>query len=32
MFYTWENPAGPRKLMWEGDNNKEIEDDLRKVN
>ncbi|XP_047359322.1 vacuolar protein sorting-associated protein 13 isoform X3 [Vespa velutina] len=30
MFYTWENPAGPRKLMWEGDNNKEIEDDLRK--
>nr|XP_050858456.1 intermembrane lipid transfer protein Vps13 isoform X2 [Vespula vulgaris] len=30
MFYTWENPAGPRKLMWEDYNNKEIEDDLRK--
>lgn len=30
MFYTWENPAGPRKLMWEDGNKKEIEDDLRK--
>ncbi|KAI4489144.1 hypothetical protein M0804_004642 [Polistes exclamans] len=30
MFYTWENPAGPRKLMWKDSNKKEIEDDLRK--
>ncbi|KAI4501433.1 hypothetical protein M0802_003310 [Mischocyttarus mexicanus] len=30
MFYTWENPAGSRKLMWEDNNKKEIEDDLRK--
>lgn len=32
MYYTWENPAGPRKLVWEDNNGKEIEDDLRKVN
>ncbi|XP_076249315.1 vacuolar protein sorting 13C isoform X2 [Calliopsis andreniformis] len=30
MFYTWENPAGPRKLVWEDNNKKEIEDTLRK--
>nr|XP_034187905.1 vacuolar protein sorting-associated protein 13 isoform X3 [Osmia lignaria] len=30
MFYTWENPAGPRKLVWEDANKKEIEDTLRK--
>ncbi|CAL7938935.1 unnamed protein product [Xylocopa violacea] len=30
MFYTWENPAGPRKLVWEDSNKKEIEDTLRK--
>ncbi|XP_077266001.1 vacuolar protein sorting 13C isoform X2 [Temnothorax americanus] len=30
MFYTWENPAGPRKLVWEDNNGKEIEDNLRK--
>ncbi|XP_076625592.1 vacuolar protein sorting 13C isoform X3 [Colletes latitarsis] len=30
MFYTWENPAGPRKLMWEDNNKKEIEHTLRK--
>ncbi|XP_018341629.1 PREDICTED: vacuolar protein sorting-associated protein 13C isoform X1 [Trachymyrmex septentrionalis] len=32
MFYTWENPAGPRKLVWEDNNDKEIEDNLRKDN
>ncbi|KAG5312576.1 VP13A protein, partial [Acromyrmex insinuator] len=32
MFYTWENPAGSRKLMWEDNNDKEIEDNLRKDN
>lgn len=31
MFYAWENPAGPRKLVWEDKNNKEIQDNLRKV-
>ncbi|XP_068984481.1 intermembrane lipid transfer protein Vps13 isoform X1 [Bombus flavifrons] len=30
MFYTWENPAGPRKLVWEDNNKKEIEETLRK--
>ncbi|CAK9800782.1 Intermembrane lipid transfer protein Vps13, partial [Anthophora quadrimaculata] len=30
MFYTWENPAGPRKLVWEDSNKKEIEETLRK--
>ncbi|XP_026298323.1 vacuolar protein sorting-associated protein 13 isoform X3 [Apis mellifera] len=30
MFYTWENPAGPRKLIWEDGNKKEIEETLRK--
>jgi len=32
MFYTWENPAGPRKLLWEDSNGKEMEDSLRKDN
>lgn len=32
MFYTWENPAGPRKLIWEDSSKKEIEETLRKVN
>ncbi|XP_014471667.1 PREDICTED: vacuolar protein sorting-associated protein 13C isoform X2 [Dinoponera quadriceps] len=32
MFYTWENPAGPRKIVWEDNNCKEIEDNLRKDN
>ncbi|XP_025156986.1 vacuolar protein sorting-associated protein 13 isoform X2 [Harpegnathos saltator] len=32
MFYTWENPAGPRKIVWEDNNGKEIEDNLRKDN
>ncbi|XP_033213445.1 vacuolar protein sorting-associated protein 13 isoform X2 [Belonocnema kinseyi] len=32
MFYTWENPAGPKLLMWEDNNKREIEDDLRKDN
>ncbi|XP_043267936.1 vacuolar protein sorting-associated protein 13 isoform X2 [Venturia canescens] len=32
MFYTWENPSGTRKLVWEDNNKKEIEDDLRKDN
>ena len=31
MFYTWENPSGSRRLVWEDNNKKEIEDDLRKV-
>ncbi|KAK0157380.1 hypothetical protein PV328_011128 [Microctonus aethiopoides] len=30
MFYTWENPSGSRKLIWEDHNKKEIENDLRK--
>ncbi|KRT85331.1 hypothetical protein AMK59_1583, partial [Oryctes borbonicus] len=30
FFYTWENPAGVRVLVWEGGYRKEIEDDLRK--
>ncbi|XP_046738037.1 vacuolar protein sorting-associated protein 13 isoform X1 [Diprion similis] len=29
MFYTWENPAGSRTLVWEDGNKKEIENDLR---
>ncbi|XP_043479643.1 vacuolar protein sorting-associated protein 13 isoform X2 [Leptopilina heterotoma] len=32
MFYTWENPVGPRLLLWEDGNKREIEDDLRKDN
>ncbi|XP_012537324.1 vacuolar protein sorting-associated protein 13 isoform X2 [Monomorium pharaonis] len=32
MFYTWENPAGPRKMVWEDNNGKEIEGNLRKDN
>ncbi|XP_032688033.1 vacuolar protein sorting-associated protein 13 isoform X3 [Odontomachus brunneus] len=32
MFYTWENPAGSRKILWEDSNGKEIEDNLRKDN
>lgn len=30
FFYTWENPSGPRVLVWEIGNKKELEDDLRK--
>ncbi|XP_034937793.1 vacuolar protein sorting-associated protein 13 isoform X2 [Chelonus insularis] len=30
MFYTWENPSGPKKLIWEDNNKKEIDNDLRK--
>ncbi|OAD52957.1 Vacuolar protein sorting-associated protein 13A, partial [Eufriesea mexicana] len=30
MFYTWENPAGSRRLVWEDNNKKEIEETLRK--
>ncbi|XP_034830205.1 intermembrane lipid transfer protein Vps13 isoform X2 [Maniola hyperantus] len=30
MLYTWENPAGPRILLFEGHKRKEIENDLRK--
>lgn len=30
MLYTWENPAGPRILIFEGHKRKEIENDLRK--
>ncbi|XP_076681161.1 vacuolar protein sorting 13C isoform X2 [Andrena cerasifolii] len=30
MFYTWEYPAGPKKLVWEDSNKKEIEDTVRK--
>lgn len=30
MFYTWENPSGSRKLIWEDHIKKEIENDLRK--
>ncbi|CAH0729406.1 unnamed protein product, partial [Brenthis ino] len=29
MLYTWENPAGPRILIFEGHKRKEIENDLR---
>ncbi|XP_020707369.2 intermembrane lipid transfer protein Vps13 isoform X2 [Athalia rosae] len=32
MFYTWENPAGSRTLVWEDGSKKEIENDLRKDN
>jgi len=32
MFYAWENPAGPRKLIWEDSNGKEIGDTLHKDN
>ncbi|KYM79406.1 Vacuolar protein sorting-associated protein 13A, partial [Atta colombica] len=32
MFYTWENPAESRKLMWEDNIDKEIENNLRKDN
>jgi hypothetical protein len=31
MFYTWENPAGLRLIMWETANKKDISDTLRKV-
>lgn len=31
IFYTWENPAGPKKILWEDRKKKEIEDDLKKV-
>ncbi|CAH2105534.1 unnamed protein product [Euphydryas editha] len=30
MLYTWENPAGPRILIFEAHKKKEIENDLRK--
>ncbi|XP_044259687.1 vacuolar protein sorting-associated protein 13 isoform X2 [Tribolium madens] len=30
MLYTWENPSGPRILVWEGANKKEHSNDLRK--
>lgn len=30
MLYTWDNPAGPRVLIFEGFKKKEIETDLRK--
>lgn len=30
MLYTWENPSGPRILVWEREPKKEIENDLRK--
>ncbi|CAG9772493.1 unnamed protein product [Ceutorhynchus assimilis] len=30
MLYTWENPSGPRKLVWEKGHKMEIENDLRK--
>ncbi|XP_063619785.1 intermembrane lipid transfer protein Vps13 [Cydia splendana] len=29
MLYTWDNPAGPRVLIFEGHNKKEVENDLR---
>lgn len=32
MFFTWENPAGARLLVWEDGNKKEITDNLRKDN
>ncbi|XP_066252738.1 intermembrane lipid transfer protein Vps13 isoform X1 [Euwallacea similis] len=30
ILYTWENPSGPRKLVWEKGQKIEIENDLRK--
>lgn len=30
LLHTWENPTGPRLLLWETGKKKEIEDDLRK--
>lgn len=30
MLFTWDNPAGPRTLIFEGYKKKEIENDLRK--
>lgn len=30
MLFTWDNPAGPRVLIFEGHKRKEIEDELRK--
>ncbi|KAL7290198.1 hypothetical protein TKK_0015907 [Trichogramma kaykai] len=32
MFYTWENPAGLRMLVWEDGNKREIADNLKKDN
>lgn len=29
MLYTWDNPAGPRTLIFESHGRKEIENDLR---
>ncbi|KAF5289221.1 hypothetical protein FQR65_LT00109 [Abscondita terminalis] len=30
ILYTWENPSGPRVLVWDVGHKKELEDDLRK--
>lgn len=30
VLYTWDNPSGPRLLVWEGGNKKEFHNDLRK--
>lgn len=30
FLYTWDNPSGPRAIIWDIGNNKEQEDDLRK--
>ncbi|KAF5306759.1 hypothetical protein FQA39_LY01517 [Lamprigera yunnana] len=30
VLYTWENPSGPRVLVWDIGHKKELEDDLRK--
>ncbi|KAJ8665252.1 hypothetical protein QAD02_006914 [Eretmocerus hayati] len=32
MFYTWENPAGPKLLVWEDDKKKEYSENLRTDN
>lgn len=30
ILYTWENPSGPREIVWDRGNKKEIVEDLRK--
>ncbi|XP_018574731.1 vacuolar protein sorting-associated protein 13 isoform X2 [Anoplophora glabripennis] len=30
LLYTWENPSGPRLIVWDKGNNKELVEDLRK--
>ena len=30
LYYTWAEPCGPRLLVWEGANTKNVEEDLRK--